>query len=179
GGGGGERKERFRVVGHGVTRAPRLKDAANTGAIWVGPQTYRYTKDEFEYRDLHPLTLKGKARPVPTYELLSVKERIHRPRPLAGDRMIFSDLVGRQRELEQLQHCLTQVRTGHGGIVGIGGEAGLGKSRLAAEVLPPAGVPGVMVLEGRSLSVGQGLSFHPFVDLLRHWAGIADDAPEA
>jgi tetratricopeptide (TPR) repeat protein len=74
---------------------------------------------------------------------------------------------------------VAEVTNGRGGVVAIVGEAGIGKSRLVSEVLGPADLPGAMVLEGRSLSVGQGLSYHPFVDLVRHWAGIGDDDPEA
>jgi class 3 adenylate cyclase/tetratricopeptide (TPR) repeat protein len=176
---GGAVKREFTVVGDAVNLASRLKDAAPNGAIWVGPQTYRYTKDEFEYRALPPVALKGKEQPVPVYELLSVTERIHRPRVAAPDRRIYAELVGREHELERLVECVRTVARGQGGIVDVVGEAGMGKSRLLTEAVRHPAVGGtVTVLEARSLSTGQGLAFHPFVDLFRDWADIADDDNE-
>jgi tetratricopeptide (TPR) repeat protein len=178
---GGEVRQDFTVVGDTVNLASRLKDIAPHGAIYVGAETYRYVREEFEFRKLQPLTLKGKERPVDAYELLSDKERIHRAKPVSADRMISSPLVGREREIERLRACLAAVARGEGGIVNLIGEAGLGKSRLLAEALASEESKATTVVEGRSLSIGQNLRFHPFIDLLRHWAGIAesDEEPEA
>jgi class 3 adenylate cyclase/tetratricopeptide (TPR) repeat protein len=176
---GGQVKHDFTVMGETVNLASRLKDASANGQIYVGADTYQYTKGEFEYRQLKPLSLKGMRDPVVAYELLSAKEKIYRPKVGSAARMIFSEFVGRQVELTQLRRCIVELLAGTGGIVSIVGEAGIGKSRLTAEaeLLPEA--QDTMMLEGRSLSVGQGLSFHPFDDLLRHWAAITDDDDEA
>jgi class 3 adenylate cyclase/tetratricopeptide (TPR) repeat protein len=172
---GGRLKRDFTVMGDTVNLASRLKGAAGHGAIFVAPETYRYTKDAFEYHPPKDLTLSGKAQPVPTYELASSKQQVHRTKVATSDRMIFSELVGREREVERLQACLSRVVGGEGGIVSVVGEAGLGKSRLMAEVLRFEPLRQATVLEGRSTSIGQNLSFHPFIDLLRQWAGIGDD----
>jgi class 3 adenylate cyclase/tetratricopeptide (TPR) repeat protein len=174
---GGEVKQEFTVMGDTVNLASRLKDAAPTGSIWVGPDTYRYTRDEFEYRQLEPLTLKGKAKQVDAYELLSAKERLHKPKPKTAEHA--AELVGRDAELRLVRACVAALGRGEGGIVNVIGDAGLGKSRLVAEVCASEEVAGVTVLEGRSLSMGEGLSFHPFIDLFRQWAGIDKDDPEA
>ena len=178
---GGRLKRDFTVMGDTVNLAARLKDAAGDGAIYVAPETHRYTRDAFEYLPPKALDLKGKGQPVPVYELASVKQQVHRARVSAADRTISSPLVGRDRELQQLHACFTRVLTGQGGIANVIGEAGLGKSRLMAEALAFGPLRNATVLEGRSTAIGQNLSFHPFVDLLRQWAGIGDDdgEPEA
>jgi class 3 adenylate cyclase/tetratricopeptide (TPR) repeat protein len=178
---GGDVKREFTVMGDAVNLASRLKDKAPNGSIWVGYETYRYVRDDFEFRRLEPLALKGKEQRVDAWELLSVTERIHRAKPAAGERMISSPLVGRDPEIALLRACFADVARGEGGVVHLIGEAGLGKSRLLAEACAAPEARAVRVLEGRSISVGRRPSFHPFIDLLRQWSGIADgdDEPQA
>jgi len=175
---GGRHKRDFTVMGDTVNLASRLKDASADGQIFVGPETHRYTRDEFAYRKLGPLSLKGKERPVDAYELLSTEEHRYRPQIIRSDRMIFSDMVGRDAELREFRELLARVVKGDGLIVSLSGEAGIGKSRLIAEVAAAEEARQITALQGRSLSIGQTLSFHPFVDLLRHWAGITESAGE-
>lgn len=175
---GGRVKRDFTVMGDTVNLAARLKEAATAGAIYVGPETHRYTRDDFEYRPLEPLRLKGKQQPVPAYELASVVKRIHRDVGGRSQRMVFSELVGREAEVAAFHAAIQRLAGGDGAIVSLIGEAGLGKSRLLSEVLRFAAELNVNILLGRSLAIGHGQSFHPFVDLLRHWAGISEDAGE-
>ena len=175
---GGRVKRDFTVMGDTVNVAARLKEAAARGAIYVGPETYRSTREEFEYQALEPLRLKGKGQPLPAFEVASQTTQVHRATATRTERMVFSAMVGRDAELARFSSALDRVVSGKGGIVSLVGEAGLGKSRLLAESLSLAEKTPVRVLLGRSLSIGRGQSFHPFVDLLRHWAGISEDAGE-
>jgi class 3 adenylate cyclase/tetratricopeptide (TPR) repeat protein len=175
---GGRVKRDFTVMGDTVNVAARLKEAAGEGAIYVGPKTKHDTRADFQYRPLEPLRLKGKAEPLPAYELLSVTAQHHRTAAVATDRMVFSEMVGRETELGTFHGAFKHLAAGEGGIVSLIGEAGLGKSRLLSEVLKIAREMRLPVFLGRSLSIGRGQSFHPFIDLLRHWAGITEDAGE-
>lgn len=175
---GGRVKRDFTVMGDTVNLASRLKDAAAPGVVLTGPTTHRYTKDTFAYLPEREVRLQGKARPVVVHELAAVRQHVHRT-PAAADRTISSPLVGRDAEVRTLQECLARTLDGEGGIVSVIGEAGLGKSRLMAEVLTYEPLRDATVLEGRSTAIGQTQSFHPFVDLLRHWAVIDDDDADA
>jgi predicted ATPase len=163
----------FAVLGDPVSVASRLRDIAPPGRIFIGPETYRLTRDQYEYRPLDPIQLKGKKETVPTYELLSEEEHIYRAR-IGSERQIFSELVGRDEELARLKQCVARVGHGEGEIVSLSAEGGVGKSRLLAELHSAEGDEAINWLEGRSLSIGQTLSFHPFADLLRAWAKITD-----
>lgn len=91
------------------------------------------------------------------------------------DRMICSELVGRNEEMNELRHILTGLIMGKGGIVNVIGEAGIGKSRLMAELKSGPAMKQVILLEGQAISMGRNLPFHPIIDLLKSWAGIRED----
>src|SRR5262249_10540715 len=88
---------------------------------------------------------------------------------------------GREDELARLHGALGRLRDGHGGIVGVFAEAGLGKSRLLAEVAASDDARGVAWGEGRSVSPGRHRGFHSIIDLCRSLVGIdeKDDAQRA
>jgi class 3 adenylate cyclase/tetratricopeptide (TPR) repeat protein len=169
---GSERKKEFTVMGDAVNVASRLKDAAPKGMIYVGSQTHHQTRDKFLFRALEPISLKGKESPVPAYELLSRKTN------MTEGRMISSPLVGRQKELELLERQLLRAINGEGSIVSVMGEAGLGKSRLIAELRDKEPMNRVTLLEGRAQSFGKNLSYHPIIDLLKKWSGIKEEDGE-
>src|SRR5437867_5197541 len=174
---GGPVTGRRDVTGETVILASRLKDKNTAGKIWVGPNTHRYTRSEFEYKRFKIYIKHGQR--IQVFELLSVKQHPHPRRALGPDRFVFAQLIGRAEELDQIRAALARVAAGRGGIVSLVGDAGLGKSRLVAEALEPAATQGIRCLEGRSLSIGQKLSFHPFIDLLRRWATITDEDGES
>jgi serine/threonine protein kinase len=171
---GADEKKEYTAIGDTVTLACQLKDLSVKGQICVGPLTYRYTKNEFKYKLLKSITLKGKKEPIPIYELLSVKEKIYRA-DLGTERMIYSEMVGREKELDKLRLHLLRAINGEGSIVSVVGEAGIGKSRLIAEFREKDEIRRVTFLEGRALSIGQNLSFHPIIDIFKGWVGIKED----
>jgi tetratricopeptide (TPR) repeat protein len=92
---------------------------------------------------------------------------------------VGSVLVGREQELATLVGSLTALCGGHGEIVLLRGEPGVGKSRLLAEARRHDGVARVLCLEGRAISFGRTLSYWPFIEILRAAFGIAEGDAEA
>jgi len=167
----------FAVMGAPVSVADALKDLAPPGRVYVGEEVERATRDVFRYRELEPRELETATRVGRAFELLSDQQRLHRAR-IGAERRLFSRLVGRERELEQLRGALARLRAGEGGIVSVIAEAGLGKSRLLAELAASDEARELGWREGRSVSTGQHQSFHPIADLCRSWAGIVDEDDE-
>jgi len=168
----------FTVMGDPVDVADALKDLAPSGRIFVGGEVRRFTSEVFEYEPRDPLVLKGTRDALPVFELMTEHEHIHRSR-VGRERQVFSALVGREAELGALRARLRALRDGRGGVVSISAEAGLGKSRLMAELERSPEAEGVRWLLGRSLSTGRRLGFHPFADLLRAWSEVSDRDDEA
>lgn len=172
---GGLVKRDFTVMGDTVNLAARLKEAAHGGDIFIGPDTYRYVRDEFELTPTEPLILKGKAQPVPAYRVISESVKVHR-QTTAADRRLFSPLVGRDAEFMLIRAAAATMARGEGAMLTIIAEAGIGKSRLLSEALAPQRDSG-QVLQARSLTIGRTMSFYPFIDLLRHWCGVGEETP--
>jgi class 3 adenylate cyclase len=164
------------VSGDAVNVAARLEQSAEPGHIQVGERTVRGTRG-FTFAEVGPLELKGKGRPVGAYRLLG--ETLERERGVPGLR---APLVGRDRELELLRSLYQRVaeeRRPH--LVTIYGEAGVGKSRLTAEFLEWAESrdPAPLVVRGRCLPYGEGITYWPLAEILKGEAGVLDtDPPE-
>ena len=163
------------VVGDAVNLAARLEQAAQPGEILLGETTWRLVRDAVEVTPLPPLALKGKDARVAAYRLDSVN-------PVAPGRARRLDrpMVGRQREralLRLLADSATQRRACH--LVTVLGAAGVGKSRLVAELL--AELEGTArALSGRCLPYGEGITFWPVAEAVRQAAGMAEtDRPAA
>jgi len=165
------------VIGDTTNTAQRLQSAAPPGDILVSVDTYRLAREAFTFAALEPLAIKGKREPLLAYQVLGVQAQPGRRRGLEGQGL-SSPLVGRATELQTIQACVQHlVEQGQGGIVGILGEAGLGKSRLIAETKTylAAQNANVLWLEGQTLSFGQTISYWPFQQILRGWAGISEE----
>ena len=121
----------YTVIGDAVNVAARLQAAAEPGSVTVGSMTRRLTSDAIEYRDLEPLTLKGKTEPVAASEAvrtMTVDPGHHPRRPGAG-------LIGRDEELALLVSLFDRVvRESRPHLVTVFGQAGIGKSRLLSEL---------------------------------------------
>ncbi|NIR14487.1 MAG: AAA family ATPase, partial [Desulfobacterales bacterium] len=84
-------------------------------------------------------------------------------------------MVGRDKELNRIELQVMKAINGEGSIVNIIGEAGIGKSRLVAELKNREMMKQIYLFEGRAISTGRNLSFHPIIDLLKQWVRIGED----
>jgi transcriptional regulator with AAA-type ATPase domain/tetratricopeptide (TPR) repeat protein len=86
----------------------------------------------------------------------------------------MTQFVGRDGELDVLRSRLTLAEAGHGQVVAVVGEAGVGKSRLIYELAPAQRLPGWRVLEAAGISYGQAMSYLPVVALLKGYFAVED-----
>jgi class 3 adenylate cyclase len=145
------------ALGDAVNVAARLEQAAEPGEILLGAETLRLVRDAVEVEPLEPLTMKGKSEPVLAFRLLTVDPvapGVSRPHDVP--------LVGREGELRFL---LEQWEQPGCKLVTVLGIAGVGKSRLVAELVARAG-DSATVLRGRCLHYGEGITFWPIVEAL-------------
>src|SRR5206468_9698295 len=105
-----------------------MEQMAAPGAILVTAQTHTLTAGYFEFKALGKTQVKGVEAPLTVYEVLGAGPL--RTRLQVALRRGVTRFVGRQRELEQLQHALLHATAGHGQIVGVMGEPGVGTPRL-------------------------------------------------
>jgi class 3 adenylate cyclase/tetratricopeptide (TPR) repeat protein len=166
----------YTVVGDTVNTAARLSDAAGVGGVYAGAATARATRDRVAWRRLPPLRLKGKREPVEAYELLGMRDAPG-TRPGLGDEAPF---VGREAESGRLNGRLTEAaERGAAQVVVVTAEAGMGKTRLAAEIARHAAeVVGGRALRVRVAPFGDG-RLAPLAGLVRQACGVErGDGPE-
>ncbi len=121
----------YTAMGDTVNLASRMEQTAEPGTLQIAEATYRLVAPLFEVEPLGEIEVKGKRQPVTAYRVVAPKTQPGRLRGIEG---LTSPLIGRARELEQLDQALEQVRQGRGGIAYLLGDAGLGKSRLLGEL---------------------------------------------
>ena len=170
----------FKAVGDTVNLASRMEQLAAPGTTYATREVFRLARGMFKFENLGPKVIKGRDQSIHVYRVRTSRTDVYRPRP-GTERIIFSAMVGRDTELDQLEAQVQQLIAGSGGVINIIGEAGIGKSRLMAELKQRAAIRQVLLLEGRAISMGRNLSFHPMVDLLKQWTRIKveHDAEEA
>ena len=162
------------VTGDAVNTAARLEQAAGAGEILIGEPTYRLVRDAVVGEPIEPVDAKGKAEPVPAYRLDAVIAGAE-----AHARRLDAPMVGRSAELRTIVDAFERsVAERTCRLVTVLGEAGVGKSRLVLEVLDGIGDRSI-VLRGRCLPYGEGITYWPVAEAVRRVAAISDeDAPE-
>src|SRR6266545_1113976 len=153
-------------VGHSTNLAARMEQLAAPGAILVTAQTHTLTTGYFEFKAVGKTQVKGVEAPLDVYEVLGAGPL--RTRLQVALRRGVTRFVGRQRELEQLQQALLHTKAGHGQIVGVMGEPGVGKSRLFYE-FKLTSHSGCLLLEAYSVSYGKASPYLPLLELLKSY----------
>ncbi len=162
------------VTGDAVNVAARLEQHAAPGEILLGEATYRLVRHGVDADQVAPLEVKGKGDPVPAWRLLGVRDV-----DPSVPRHLDSPMVGRERQLAQLgQSFAAAVEDSSCQLFTVLGSAGVGKSRLVEEFL--SSLDGrALVLRGRCLPYGEGITYYPVVEAIKQAAGLSDfDLPD-
>jgi class 3 adenylate cyclase/tetratricopeptide (TPR) repeat protein len=157
------------VVGDAVNIAARLEQVAQPGEILVGEDTYRLVHEAVRAERVGPLELRGKAAAVAAWRLLEVV-----PKAPGWGRRLDSPLIGRTRELSVLEDAFDRVLDAREcELVTVMGPAGVGKSRLTAELISRLGSRAT-VLQGRCLSYGDAITFWPIASVVMDAIGVEE-----
>jgi class 3 adenylate cyclase/tetratricopeptide (TPR) repeat protein len=158
------------ATGEAVNLAARLQQEAKPGEILIGPGAASLVRGRVELEATEPRDLRGFGQPVVAHRVVCATEL---GRPL---RSLAAPLVGRESELELLENTFARtVRDKRATLLTIYGDPGVGKSRLAREFV--AGLERALVLSGRCLPYGEGVTYWPLAEMVKSSAGITDDDP--
>jgi class 3 adenylate cyclase/tetratricopeptide (TPR) repeat protein len=157
------------VTGDAANVAARLEQAAGPGEVYIGDATYRLVRDAVEVEPVEQVVAKGKSGPLVAHRLHQVAA------PGPRRRQPGTPLVGRTGELRVLEGEFDAVVSGRAcRLVTVVGDAGVGKSRLAAEFLDRVSSR-ARVARGGCLSYGEGITYWAIGQIVRDLAGIRDE----
>ena len=171
---GSRTRRTYSALGDDVNLSARLMSAAGPGEILVSARARAAAGDAFLWEDVPAIKVKGKSEPVAIARLAATRERrsIHLLEPRYA-----LPMVGRTSELALMVQKLERASTGKGQIVGITAEAGMGKSRLAAEVIQLAQEQGFRGYGGECQSYGTNTSYLVWRSVWRGLFGLDPAAP--
>ena len=162
----------YSAVGQTTHLAARMEQLATPGSIRLTATTLRQVEGLVQVKGLGQFPVKGLPEPVEVFELVGASTIRQRLQATAGRGL--TRFVGRQHELVTLQQTLAHAGTGHGQLVALVGEAGVGKSRLVYEFVHAHYTQGWRVLESASVSYGKATPYFPVIDLLRRYCAVDD-----
>ena len=169
--------ERF-LAGDAINTASRIQSVAPEMGVAVGLATHEATKATFDYIELEPATLKGKAEPVRVFHAIAPRARLG----VDLTRIHDAPFVGREIDLALLTGLFDKtVAATSVQLVTVVGEPGIGKSRIVAELLghAQAKAPSLTWRQGRCLPYGDGVTFWALGEIVKGQAGILEsDDPD-
>lgn len=160
----------YTAVGQSTHLAARMEQMAMPGSILMTSDTLRLAEDYVQVKMLGPRSVKGLDDPVEVYEIVGATTL--RSRLKAEASRGLTQFVGRDGELDQLRQALEFSRAGHGQVVAVIGEPGVGKSRLYWEFTHSHRTHGWLIVESGSVSYGKASAYLPVVDLLKAYFQI-------
>jgi class 3 adenylate cyclase/tetratricopeptide (TPR) repeat protein len=162
----------YSAVGPTTHLAARMEQLATPGSIRLTGETLRLSEGFVHVTALGPVPVKGLEGPVEVFELTGASTV--RTRVQAAAARGLTRFVGRQTELEAMRSAMERAGRGHGEIVALVGEPGVGKSRLVWEFTHSHRLQGWETLESASVSYGKATAYRPLIDLMRGYFQIAD-----
>src|SRR5438876_2213375 len=162
----------YSAVGQTTHLAARMEQLATPGSIRLTAATLRLAEGLVQVHALGQFPVRGLTEPVEVFELVGASTI--RGRLQASAARGLTRFVGRQQELLTLQQALEQAGAGHGQVVALVGEAGVGKSRVVYEFVHSHYTPGWLVLESASVSYGKATPYYPVIDLLRRYCHVEE-----
>jgi class 3 adenylate cyclase/tetratricopeptide (TPR) repeat protein len=168
---GSDLRTDYTAVGQTTHLAARMEQLAAPGSIRLTAETLHLAEGFVQVTPLGPVPVKGLGEPVEVFELVGAGAA--RTRLEAAARRGLTRFVGRTAELEQLRDALDRASLGHGQVVAVVGEPGVGKSRLFWELTHSHRVHGWLIVQSASVSYGKATTAYlPVIELLRGYFAI-------
>jgi class 3 adenylate cyclase/tetratricopeptide (TPR) repeat protein len=160
----------YTAVGQTTHLAARMEQMAMPGSILIAPETLQLAEGYVLVKPLGERPVKGLQVPIEVFEVVgagTVRSRLQ-----AAAARGLTKFVGRDAELNQLRQAMEQAGTGHGQVVAVVGDPGVGKSRLFWEFTHSRHTHGWLTIESSSVSYGKATAFLPLIELLRTYFQI-------
>ena len=162
----------YTAVGQTTHLAARMEQMATPGTILLAPATLQLAEGYVQVAARGPVAVKGLPDPVEVFELTGASAQRTRLHTAAARGL--TRFVGRDAEFEQIRRALALAHEGHGQLVAVVGEPGVGKSRLVHEVTHSHRTQNWLILEAGSVSYGKATSYLPVIDLLKAYFKVQD-----
>jgi class 3 adenylate cyclase/tetratricopeptide (TPR) repeat protein len=176
--GGGDYRDPMAIVGETPNIAARIQGQAEPNTVLISAVTYPLVEGLFEYEDRGRPELKGVSTPLTLYRVVKEGEVQSRFQVVARKGLI--PLVGREHEYSLLRERWERAKEGAGQVVLLGGEPGIGKSRLVEALKETLDHEGARCLELRCSPYAQNSALQPVIEhLQRRLHFRPDELPEA
>jgi class 3 adenylate cyclase len=162
----------YTAVGQTTHLAARMEQMAKPGSVLVTAETLQLAKESVQVKPLGPVPVRGLTAPIEVFELLGAGDTRARLQAFAAREL--TRFVGRQAEIEAIGQDLEQADAGHGQLVAVIGEPGVGKTRLFYEFICSQRTQGWLLLESHGVSHGKATPYLPIRDLLKVYFQIDD-----
>src|SRR3990172_3232671 len=162
----------YTAVGQTTHLAARMEQMAMPGSILLTANVLQLAEGYMRVTPLGPVPVKGLEAPIEVYELTGAGPA--RSRLQAAAARGLTRFIGREAEMETLRRAVERGSAGHGQVVALVGEPGVGKSRLFWEFTQSHRTQGWLMLESSSVSFGKATAYLPLIDLLRAYLQLED-----
>jgi class 3 adenylate cyclase/tetratricopeptide (TPR) repeat protein len=167
----------YSALGQTTHLAARMQELAGPGVSLLSSNTLRQVEGFIQVKSLGAVPVKGVSRPVDSYEIIGATSA--RTRVQAGAARGLTPLVGRSMEIDIFNKLVDRAKGGHGQILAMVGEPGMGKSRLVHEFTRHQLPPDWRVLEATSVSYGKATPYFPLIEMLcRYFQITAGESSE-
>jgi class 3 adenylate cyclase/tetratricopeptide (TPR) repeat protein len=167
----------YTAVGNTTNLADRMQGLAKPGSILLSYDTHRLVADFFEFEYFGSVKVKGIKAPQEIFQL--IKPSAIETRIGASVARGLKQFVGRKNSMARLMEVYERIQSGAGQIIGVVGEAGVGKSRLLLEFNSLLSQGEFIYLEGRCLPYGGSMSYLPMLEIIKSFFGIKEDNSES
>src|SRR4051812_837338 len=162
----------YTAIGHTVGLAQRMEQLAEPGTAYLTEHTAALVEGYLELSDLGEFQVKGASRPLRVHQLIGVGAA--RGRLDVSRARGFSKFVGREDELRVLEDALKQAHSGQPQVIGIVGEAGVGKSRLCDMFARRCRARGIPVYQTTGLAHAKSIPLMPVLHIMRSYFDVTD-----